>query len=150
MDYIDKIIKDCQSAKKACALREFEMQNIDNLSGITHAIYIFEEIEGDAQKTYDELKVYKAKKKRACPKINTPSSILYVGSTTTGLKKRIIQHMGDGPKGTYALHLKHWFKGQYKVTIKEYDVTKSVLQIIEDALSADLCPAFGKSGANNK
>ena len=59
MDYIDKIIEDCQSAKKACALREFEMQNIDDLNGITHAIYIFEEIGGDVQKTYDELKVYK-------------------------------------------------------------------------------------------
>lgn len=76
---------------------------------------------------------------------------MYVGSTTTGLKKRIKEHIGNGHKSTYALHLSHWFEqGNYKITIKEYNAPKEVIQIIEDALSDELNPAFGKSGANNK
>jgi len=66
------------------------------------------------------------------------------------IKKRIKQHRGDGYEGTYALHLKHWFKFQYKITVKQYSVSKEVLQIIEDDLSDRLKPAFGKKGGNNK
>lgn len=93
---------------------------------------------------------YKKSKQRSCPKLNAPSSIMYVGSSTTGIKKRIEQHLGDGPQNTYALHLKHWFKGKYKITIKIFDEPIEVLQIIEDAISHDLAPAFGKSGGNNR
>jgi len=39
---------------------------------------------------------------------------------------------------------------KYKITIKEYTVAKDVLQIIEDDLSDQLSPAFGKKGGNNK
>jgi Uri superfamily endonuclease len=75
---------------------------------------------------------------------------MYVGSSTTGVKKRIEQHLGDGPAKTYALHLKHWFEGEYKITVKVYDEPINVLQILEDALSYELQPAFGKRGGNNK
>ena len=91
-----------------------------------------------------------AKKERACARLNAPSAVLYVGSSTTGVRKRIEQHLGRGNKGTYALHLSHWFSGQYKVTVKQYDVSDAVLQIIEDDLSHSLKPAFGKQGGNNK
>jgi len=76
--------------------------------------------------------------------------MMYVGSSTTGIRKRIEQHIGDGYKGTYALHLRHWFNGTYKITIKQYDESKDVLQIIEDDLSDKLKPAFGKQGGNNR
>jgi len=77
---------------------------------------------------------------------------LYVGSSTTGLKKRIKEHLGDGSKSTYSLQLKHWFNGNYKITIKVYDdkISREVIQIIEDNLSHQLKPAFGKQGGNNK
>ena len=75
---------------------------------------------------------------------------MYVGSSTTGIRKRIEQHLGDGNKNTYALHLKYWFKGDWKITVREYNVSKDVLQIIEDDLSDKLKPAFGKQGGNNK
>jgi len=76
---------------------------------------------------------------------------MYVGSSTTGVDKRIKQHIGDGPKGTYALHLRHWFDGEYTVTIKQYDnKLREVIQVIEDDLSDQLKPAFGKQGGNNK
>ena len=77
---------------------------------------------------------------------------MYVGSSVTNIRKRIEQHKGLGYPGTYALHLGYWFKGSYKITIKEYkaSLSKEVLQIIEDSLSYDLSPAFGKKGGNNK
>ncbi len=89
-------------------------------------------------------------KQRACPKLNAPSPVLYVGSSTSGVRKRIEQHLGEGAKDTYALQLKHWFRGKYKITIKVFDQPKEVLQIIEDSLSFELAPAFGKQGGNNK
>ena len=69
------------------------------------------------------------------PTLNSPSKVLYVGSSTTGVHKRIKQHIGDGSKGTYALHLSHWFDGKYSITIKQYDKPREVIQIIEDDLS---------------
>ena len=103
------------------------------------------------QTTFTELKASKNKNERKCPKLNKPSSTLYVGSSTTGLKKRIKEHLGDGNKHTYALQLKHWFKGKYKITIKVYnsDTQREIIQLIEDNLSYYLKPAFGKKGGNN-
>lgn len=150
MDYIDRLIKCCKVAKKATAVREFELQELSELDGISQAIYVIEDVSGDNQKTFLDFSRYKEKKERACSKLNSPSNIMYVGSSTTGVRKRIEQHIGDGHKGTYALHLSHWFKGNQKITIKQYDEKKNVLQIIEDDLSDKLKPAFGKQGGNSK
>ncbi|EGQ8244548.1 GIY-YIG nuclease family protein, partial [Vibrio parahaemolyticus] len=49
-----------------------------------------------------------------------------------------------------SLHMYQWFDGKYEVRILEYDVPIEVLQLIEDAMSHDLKPAFGKQGGNNK
>lgn len=51
---------------------------------------------------------------------------------------------------TYALHMKNWFKGEYKISILVYDEPIEILQIIEDNISNNLKPAFGKMGGNNK
>jgi Uri superfamily endonuclease len=150
MSYIDTLIENCNRAKSAQPAKEFELSDISDLDGIVNAIYIIEEIGGDADKTFIELSNYKKAKQRACPRLNAPAQVMYVGSSTTGVKKRIEQHLGDGPKGTYALHLKHWFNGRHRITIKVYDEPLEVIQIIEDALSHDLAPAFGKRGGNNK
>jgi len=93
---------------------------------------------------------FKAKKTRSCPTLNQPSNMMYVCSSTTNLANRIKQHIGDGYEQTYALNLKHWFKGDYKITVKTYNVPREVLQIVEDDLAVSLKPAFGKSGPNNK
>ena len=150
MSYIDRLIENCQLAKKASPIREFVMKNNSDLDGIDKAIYIIEQIDGDPEKTFKDFSLYRQRKERSCAKLNSPSKVMYVGSSTTGLKNRIYQHIGDGPKGTYALHLRHWFKGQYQVSIKVYMESADVLQIIEDDLSDQLKPAFGKSGGNNK
>lgn len=150
MSYIDRLIENCQLAKKASPVKKFVMKNISDLDGIDKAIYIIEQIAGDPAETFKDFSLYRQRKERSCAKLNSPSKVMYVGSSTTGLKNRICQHIGGGPKGTYALHLKYWFKGQYQVSIKVYNESSDVLQIIEDDLSDQLKPAFGKSGGSNK
>jgi hypothetical protein len=150
MSYIETLIANCERAKAAKPKKEFELGEVSELEGMESAIYIIEQVDGDNNKTFIDLSNYKKTKQRACPKLNAPSPVMYVGSSTTDVKKRIEQHLGNGPKDTYALHLSHWFKGKYKITIRVYDEPIEVLQIIEDALSHDLSPAFGKRGGNNK
>ncbi|MBA6356495.1 MULTISPECIES: GIY-YIG nuclease family protein [unclassified Colwellia] len=150
MSYIDNLIANCEEAKVAKPTREFVLGGLLDLDRIKTAIYVIEQVSGDISDAFNSLSNYKATKDRACPALNAPSKIMYVGSSTTGVKSRIKQHIGDGHKGTYALHLKHWFKGDYKITIMEFDKTRDVLQIIEDDISERLSPAFGKKGGNNK
>ncbi|OHE03688.1 hypothetical protein [Sulfurimonas sp. RIFOXYB12_FULL_35_9] len=151
-EYIDTLIKNCELAKEIKPNREFEFNSLSDLDNVPIAIYIIEEIAGNIEETFSKLKEYKNKKERNCPKLNNASSTLYVGSSITGLKKRIKEHIGYGSKSTYSLQLKHWFKGNYKITIKVYDdkISREVIQIIEDNLSHQLKPAFGKQGSNNR
>ena len=150
MTYIDRLIESCNAAKKAEPVQEFIVRDISEVKGIKNAIYIFTEIGGDPELTFNQLLNFKKEKSRACPALNSPSRTMYVGSSTTGVDKRINQHIGNGPKGTYALHLSHWFKGNYEILVKEYDCSREVIQIVEDNISDILNPAFGKKGGNNK
>ncbi|WP_019027531.1 hypothetical protein [Colwellia piezophila] len=150
MSYIDNLIANCEEAKVAKPMREFVLDELSQLDKIKTAIYIIEQVSGDISETFNLLSKYKATKERACPALNSPSKVMYVGSSTTGVKSRIKQHIGDGHKGTYSLHLKHWFNGDYKITIMEFAQPRDVLQIIEDDISERLAPAFGKKGGNNR
>jgi hypothetical protein len=150
MSYIDRLIENCNKAKEAKPIKDFEMKHLSDLDGIASAIYVIEQIDGNIQQTFDDLTNFKKSKERSCPALNAPSQIMYVGSSTTGLSNRIKQHIGDGSKRTFALHLKHWYKGKYTIKIKKYNVSRDVIQIIEDDLSDKLKPAFGKKGGNNK
>ena len=152
MNYIDRIISNCEAAKKQKPIREFilNQNDLSELNGINMAIYIIEQVSGNPEKTFNTLKEYKATKDRACPALNQPSHVMYVGSSTTGLKNRIKQHIGSGAKQTYSLHLSEWFHDDYMITIKEYYCSREIIQIIEDELSDRLKPAFGKQGGNNK
>lgn len=153
MRYVDRLIKNCEQAKNAKPVREFELLqpiDISKIENITKAIYIIEEINGNPAKTFDDFSAFKKSSESKCAKLNSQSQIMYVGSSSTGLKKRLQQHLGDGHKSTYAMHLNHWFEGIFKIIVKEYDIPKEVLQIIEDDLSDQLKPAFSKQGGNNK
>jgi len=150
MAYIDRLIENCELAKSSPPIREFELKNLTELDGMKQAIYIIEEVGGDVEETFNKLSQYKDLKKRKCPKLNAPSKIMYVGSSTTNVQKRIEQHLGKGYYGTYALHLNFWFTGNYKITIKQFNVSRDVLQIVEDSLSDQLKPAFGKQGGNSR
>lgn len=154
MSYIDRLIANCELAKKANPVNEFEFNDLSELADIQQAIYVIEQIDSDIDididKVFLDFSRYKNKKERKCAKLNSPSKTMYVGSSTTGVQKRIKQHQGLSSADTYALHLTHWFKGEFKITIKQYDVDRDVLQIIEDDLSEQLKPAFGKQGGNGK
>lgn len=152
MSYIDRLIDNCNVAKKSSPIQEFELKDLSELDGVEQAIYVIEQIDGNEQVTFEAFREYKATKERKCAKLNAPSKVMYVGSSTTGVKKRIEQHQGNGHAGTYSLQLKFWFESKYRITIKEYEVTmtREVLQIIEDDLSDRLKPAFGKQGGNSK
>lgn len=149
-EYIDNLIDSCNKAKNATPIKEFIFKDLEDLKGIKRAIYIIEEINGNKEETFNDFVKYKSLKERSCPKENFPSNILYVGSSTTNVKNRIKQHIEEAPKKTYALHMKHWFKGDYKITILVYNEPIEILQIIEDNISNNLKPAFGKMGGNNK
>jgi hypothetical protein len=150
MNYLEKLISNCESAMKAIPSREFVMQEISELDEITQAIYVIEQEGGSKEETFLEFSRYKQTSSRRCARLNSPSIFLYVGSSVTKLKNRIKEHDGDGSPSTYALNLKHWFKGNKKITIKVYDQSREVLQLIEDALADDLKPAFGKKGSNTR
>jgi len=149
--YLDDLIEDCRAAKKAKPMKQFIMGELHELKEIKSAIYIIRERNADTDSTFHAFQEFKKKKERACAKLNHPSSTLYVGSSTTGLMRRVNQHLGNGPRSTYALHLSHWTAEQeIEIEILQYDVPREVLQLIEDSISTDLKPAFGKQGANNK
>ena len=97
MNYIDRLISNCLEAKSATPIREFVMGDISELKGINKAIYVIEQISGDPELAIQELTSFKKKKERACPAINSASKIMYVGSSTTGVEKRIKQPLGNGP-----------------------------------------------------
>ncbi|HDK8953815.1 TPA: GIY-YIG nuclease family protein [Acinetobacter baumannii] len=165
-NYLDILIANCQAAKKAVCIKDFILTNGSELEGINSAIYIIREIDGDSQITFEAFKRFKQEQKEKkernkknmgvkedvllCPKLNKPSEVLYVGSSIKKLKNRLNQHIKNTNNDTYALRLQEWFSGQYEVQIKVYNVTRDVLQLIEDNLSFDLNPAFGKKGSNNK
>ena len=150
MSYLDTLIKNCENAKVAKPIKEFELHCLTQLDNIKQAIYIIEQVDSDSDKVFQDFSEYKALKERKCSKLNSPSKTMYVGSSITGVRKRIEQHQGLSSASTYALHLKHWFNGELKIIIKQYDQHRDVLQIIEDDLSNQLKPAFGKQGGNGK
>jgi len=154
-EYIDQLIEDCKAAKKVKNSRIFTMKDLSDLDGIKNAIYIFYCDDDYKNKMVKDFIKYKSKKLRACPKLNNceETNVMYVGSSTTGLKSRIATHIGKPSTkgGTSALQLSFWFKGTYRVVVYEYgDVPRSVIQIVEDNMSNVLSPAFGKKGGNNK
>lgn len=153
MSYFDTLIHNVIAAKAATPVKTITIISPDDLpllDGITTAIYSITQTSGCPEESFVSMQKYKGSKKRACPKLNEPSSVMYVGSSTTGVRKRIEQHIGLGHPKTYALHLSYWFNEGYEITVSEYDEGREVVQLIEDAISHDLKPAFGKTGSNNK
>ena len=164
--YIDLLKRNCCEAEKAKPTRDpLKFTRDDYLSpenefiesGKAKAIYIIKSASVDLNATSDHLKILKSKKKFKYPKINQVqnSNVLYVGSSSTGLKNRLKQHLDQGHRSTYALHMKTWDKehrSNIEIEVRYYDknLSRDVLQIIEDALRYELNPIFGKAGPNGK
>jgi hypothetical protein len=92
MSYIDKLIENCKIAKAASLVQEFCLEDLSQLNEIRQAIYVIEQIDGNEEEAFLDFSQYKGKKERKCAKLNAPSKVMYVGSSTTGVKNRIEQH----------------------------------------------------------
>ena len=150
MKYLEQLIQDAQKALITFPIKQLIVENVEDVKDVKQGIYIIEEIEGDKEKTFKDFLEYKKEKFRSMPAANQPSDILYVGSSVSNIKYRLLQHLGKGARQTYALHLNCWFNGKVRIKVLEYDTTPEILQLIEDSIAFDLQPAFGKRGSNGK
>ena len=161
--YLDTLINDCVIAKQSKSINTYIYSSNENLETFLtlhikeltqediSAIYIIKEINGSSEETHSKFKQFKLNKEIACPKINhNPSEVLYVGSSSKNVINRLKQHILGTNNKTYALRLVNWFQGEYEIEIRTYKVASNILQLIEDNLSHNLHPAFGKTGGNNK
>jgi len=152
--YISSLIKACQAAMSAEPVRVYHISSMEQLESVPSKgsfVYIIREVNGVCEKTHKEFSNFRKISKYACARLNPePSEVLYVGSSTTNLRSRLKQHIDSDHPQTYALHMSKWFQGEYQVEICEFNVPIEVLQLIEDSMSFNLKPAFGKQGGNNK
>ena len=103
---------------------------------------------------YSEAKKSK-KAERAYARLNknTQSRYLYVGSSKK-LIYRIKQHLGYGPKGTYAMQLCHWWEDFKDIEIEialdiyafDNNISDKAFQAFEDGAWNLLKPIFGRQG----
>ena len=138
------------------------------LRGIRPTIHIIEETTENinTQDTFDNFSIYREISDRACSRLNHPSPVMYVGTFTSGgVGRRIQQQMGNGNPQTSSLHLKYWFTGKCRITIRQYnlsrqelndlskkeqkDLLRKKLNIIKRCLFDRLNPAFGGRADNN-
>jgi len=101
---------------------------------------------------YNRYKNAKENKKseRAYARLNTKSTCIYVGSSK-GLIPRIKQHLGFGPKGTYAIQLCYWCENlALEITLNIYAFDNSIsmkaFQAFEDGAWNSLKPMLGRQG----
>ncbi len=164
-DYIDQLIQHCEEAKNTENRFRETFTRDDYNSGkhelydpkATKAIYVIKSPGSDLIKTSCYLKDKKKKTTRAYPRINKPieTDVMYVGSSSTDLKKRLKEHLKSGHEKTSSLHMETWeeeYRRNIVVEVRYYeeDLSRNVLQIIEDGLSYELKPIFGKPGSNGK
>lgn len=80
------------------------------------------------------------------------SPCLYVGSSSD-IAKRLKEHIGQGVKQTYALHICHWATDFPQVEIEfdfaqyEKNTNQELLQTLEDVLWEKQNPMFGRQGS---
>jgi len=101
---------------------------------------------------YDRYRNAKESKKseRAYARLNRKSRCLYVGSSK-GLPPRIKQHLGFGPKGTFAMQLCYWCENlDLDITLNIYafgnGISIKAFQAFEDGAWNSLKPMLGRQG----
>ncbi len=101
---------------------------------------------------YNSYKNAKESKKseRAYARLNRKSRCLYVGSSK-GLILRIKQHLGFGPKRTFAMQLCYWCENlDLDITLNTYAFGNSIsikaFQAFEDGAWNSLKPMLGRQG----
>ena len=131
--------------------KEYCLEQLERVGDIKSAIYIISK--GFPLSTSHSLKEkligYKKSSNRKCPKINDNlSEVLYVGSSTTGVKKRLEQHLGYGHPQTY-VYLCHWLDEEVQFKFEYQSLTRDILQLIEDAISQTKYPCLVRGSNNN-
>lgn len=161
--YTQKLSSDALRAAEAEVFFEGTLENIPWSNALDDAlrdsrayaeygfVYIIEEVGGEMQSTFEAFKKFKRENREySLPKANTANRILYFGSSHS-LKSRLNQHLAGNRSSTYALKLNAWFLDRkYRVYIRQYAVSREVIQIIEDGTALALQPAFGKRGGNGR
>jgi|GEM_PF-2787451 len=101
---------------------------------------------------YNRYKNAKESKKseRAYARLNRKSRCLYVGSSK-GLIPRIKQHLGFGPKGTFAMQLCYWCENlDLDITLNIYafgnGISIKAFQAFDDGAWNSLKPMLGRQG----
>lgn len=78
------------------------------------------------------------------------SAFMYVGSSSN-IAARLLGHLGFGAESTYSLHLKSWvtdLSGGFTIDVLFYpEISQDVLCALEDQLSLDAKPMFGRRGS---
>ena len=90
------------------------------------------------------------KSERAYARLNRKSRCLYVGSSK-GLIPRVKQHLGFGPKGTFAMQICYWCENlDLDITLNIYafgnSITIKAFQAFEDGVWDSLKPMLGRQG----
>jgi hypothetical protein len=118
----------------------------------TPCLYVIEgpESESEAQRAHAALLLFKQRNERAMPRLNPPSPCWYIGSSRN-VTKRLAEHLGYGPKQTYALHLRHWGAAlpfTLSIICVQYPdtATYTAVQDHEDYLWESRRPMFGRQG----
>jgi hypothetical protein len=108
--------------------------------------------ECEVSSVYEKYKAAKNGRKaaRAYARLNRESRCLYVGSSND-LIPRIKQHLGYGPKQTFALQLCHWCEStKLDLTLKIYafdnNIDTKAFQAFEDGVWDSLKPMLGRQG----
>lgn len=127
-----------------------------SLAGTQTAIYAISLPEADPATIHRALskarddKVDGRSYSRVLPLGEAPSNVLYVGSSRT-LRKRLMEHLGFGPKKTFSLHLRQWGHGlgPVRIDVRAYpaDLPNGLLCALEDYMADQLRPLFGKRGS---
>lgn len=107
--------------------------------------------EANLLSAFSKSKNAKESERAYCRKNEEPSRCLYVGSSRS-FGSRLKQHLGYGPKDTYALNIRYWavdFENEkLEVSYASYskDISPATVQTLEDALWERQQPMFGRKG----
>jgi len=137
---VKQLVDKLRVIKKDAVVYFFQIVNEKDISNV---LDVFEGKRPIIEKAIARKRIYEKEKKS--------SDILYVGSKIKDIHLRFKQHMGWGPKNTYALQLKEWAKNYkewkflfYYIIIENIGDDKYILRDIEAAISNRLEPILGK------
>jgi len=137
-------------------INDLQKVSIEDKKGNSYIYTFTTETSEEAERLHSACKTVKDREPKPTFKMprvhkqNPESRCLYVGSSITGIEKRINQHLGFSYDTTYSLQLNKWASAmRIAVTVKVFEIPtrdQQIVQIIEDYLWSQLFPVLGKKG----